>query len=166
MASCGRVNMAICCCNSPGRRSSGAHKEAQPVGCQFKTPVSALVGRSGGETQYQTCQVKSLTVRGVGQEKMPCGRPPSFSQSLQVSALAFSGVNLLLQGGDDDRTKSRPMRQCWWKWNKGPWTGSMARRTNSTSHTHKRESWRAHPFWDLRLNNSSVKSPSMPERNL
>lgn len=89
MASCGRVNMAICCCNSPGRRSSGAHKEAKPVGCQFKTPGSAVEGRSGGKTQYQTCQVKSLTGRGVGQEEMPCGRPPSFSLRLQVSVLAF-----------------------------------------------------------------------------
>lgn len=162
MASCGRVNMAICCCNSPGRRSSGAHKEAKPVGCQFKTPVSAVVERSGGKTQYQACQVKSLSGRGGGSVEDALW--PFYLLLTTLTSICCCILTSIPapKGGDNDRTK----RQYWWKWDKGLWSGSTTRWINSTSHTQKWESWGAHPFWDQRLHKSSVKSPSMPERNL
>lgn len=68
MASCGRVNMAICCCNPPGNGSSGAHWECEPVGCQFKPLLPRLEGWLGGEsrTWSQMCLVKSLKGGGSG----------------------------------------------------------------------------------------------------
>lgn len=68
MASCGRVNMAICCCSPPGRRSSGRHWEAEPVGCEFKPLPPILQGWLGGEshTLSQMRLVKSLKGGGSG----------------------------------------------------------------------------------------------------
>lgn len=96
MASCSRVNMAICCCNPPGeweQYGAGWGANVKPVeGVEFK-PMHLILGGQLGDTDNEPNVFSEVTQRGG-----PPPPPPNTHSACQWT-------NLPLTGSKDDGTK-------------------------------------------------------------